>query len=109
MNRSLLVLTVLLVGLAFAGTGFVQAVAKPAIHEITGQVVNVGAGAKTLAVKGPKGDVNFDMAAAKVTGYKATDEIKTGDKVIVKYDEKDGKMVATQISKVVPKTTAKKK
>ena len=109
MKRALLVLLVLLISAAFVTTVFAQAPAKPVIHKITGEVVNVDAAAKMLAVKGPKGDVKFDVAAAKWTGYKTMDEVKAGDKVTVKYVEKDGKMAATQISKAMPKAATKKK
>jgi microtubule-associated protein 1 len=109
MKRALLVLLVLLISAAFVTTVFAQAPAKPVIHKITGEVVNVDAAAKMLGVKGPKGEVKFDAATAKCSGYKAMDEVKAGDKVAVKYVEKDGKMMATQISKVVPKAATKKK
>ena len=120
MKRALLVLLVLLISAAFVTTVFAQASAKPApatekapaaaaIHKISGEVVGVDAAAKMLGVKGPKGEVKFDVAAAKWVGYKAMDEVKAGDKVAVKYVEKDGKMVAIQITKVVFKTAKKAK
>jgi hypothetical protein len=131
MKRGLLVLLVLLISAAFVTAVFAQTPAKPApatekapatvekkaeqkeakpaVTKITGEVVAVDAAAKTLGVKGPKGEVKFNVASAKWTGYKAMDEIKAGDKVSVKYVEKDGKMVATLVTKVAPKTAKKAK
>jgi Cu/Ag efflux protein CusF len=117
MKRTLLVLLVLLISAAFVTTVFAQTPAKqapatekaPAVHKLAGEVLAVDAAAKTLSVKGSKAEVKFDVASAKWAGYKAMDEVKAGDKVSVKYVEKDGKMVATHIAKVVPKTTKKAK
>ena len=131
MKRALLVLLVVLLCAAFATTVFAQTAAKPApasekapaavekkaeqkeakpaVMKISGDIVAVDAKAKMLGMKGPKGEMKFDVTSAKWTGYKAMDEVKAGDKVFVKYIEKDGKMVATQITKVVPKTAKKAK
>ena len=117
MKRTLLVLLVLLISAAFVTTVFAQAPAKtapaaekaPAVHKMAGEVLAVDAAAKMLTVKGPKGEVKFNVAGAKWAGYKAMDEVKAGDKVSVQYVEKGGKMVATHIAKVVPKTTKKAK
>jgi hypothetical protein len=70
---------------------------------VTGEVVAVDAAAKTLTVKGKKGDVALSVeekAAAKLA------DIKMGDKVTVKYKEADGKNVATSV--VAKKAAAKK-
>ncbi|MGD0237848.1 MAG: hypothetical protein ABSC55_25365 [Syntrophorhabdales bacterium] len=48
--------------------------------------------AKMMTVKGKKGDVTFDVSGAKMKG-----EMKAGDKVHVKYMEKEGKMMATSL------------
>ncbi len=109
MKRALLVLLVLLISAAFVTTVFAQAPAKPVTHKLTGEVASVDATAKMLGVKGPKGEVTFDATTAKWSGYKAMDEVKAGDRVAVSYVEKDGKMMATHISKVVPKAATKKK
>jgi Cu/Ag efflux protein CusF len=117
MKRTLLVLLVLLISAAFVTTVFAQTPSKqapatekaPAVHKLAGAVLAVDAAAKTVSVKGSKAEVTFDVASAKWAGYKAIDEVKAGDKVSVKYVEKDGKMVATHIAKVVPKTSKKTK
>ena len=73
------------------------------VKQVTGEVVAVDAKAKTLTVKGKKGDVALSVdekAAAKLA------DVKVGDKVTVKYKETDGKNVATS---VVGKKAAEKK
>lgn len=70
--------------------------AAPAkMKQVTGEVTAVDAKAKTLTVKGKKGDMALtadEKAAAKLG------EIKVGDKVMVKYKEMDGKNIATSIA-----------
>lgn len=66
---------------------------KAKVHQYTGEVVSMDAAAKTAVVKGEKGDMTFDIATAKMKG-----EAKAGDKVVVKYTEKDGKMVASSVA-----------
>lgn len=65
------------------------------IKHVTGEVVAVDAKAKTLTVKGKKGDMAFtvdEKAAAKLA------DVKTGDKVAVKYKEMNGKNIATSVA-----------
>ena len=69
-------------------------------HEYRGEVVSMDAATKTLVVKGKKGDMTFDVSSAKMKG-----EAKAGDKVMVKYAEKDGKMVASWVTMGHAKTT----
>ncbi len=72
----------------------------------TGEVTTMDTAAKTMTVKGKKGDMTFDVSSAKMK-----DEAKAGDKVTVKYMEKDGKMMASSVTmggaKTTKKTTAK--
>ena len=63
----------------------------------------VDAAAKTITVKGKKADMTFD-----VSGVKGAEDIKAGDKVVVKYTEKDGKMVASSVKKAAVKKAEKK-
>jgi len=62
---------------------------KAKTQKFAGEVTAVDMAAKTLIVKGKKGDMTFDVTDAKMKA-----EPKAGDKVFVKYTEKDGKMVA---------------
>jgi hypothetical protein len=75
--------------------------AKAKAKAFTGEVVNADAAA--FVAKDKKGEMTFDVSGVK--GYKAEDD-KAGDKVVVKYAEKDGKKMASAIKKV--KAPAKK-
>lgn len=66
--------------------------AAPKVHQFTGDVMAVDATAKTLTAKNQKGEKVFDIAGLT----KATDA-KAGDKVLVKYVEKDGKDIAQSV------------
>ena len=72
----------------------------------TGEVTNMDTEAKMMNAKNQKGDMTFDVSAAKMKV-----EPKAGDKVTVKYMEKDGKMMASSVtvSKATKKTTTKTK
>ncbi len=50
-----------------------------------GEVTAIDAAAKIFTVKSAKEAVTFDLTNAKFKGYKDAGEIKTGDKVVVKY------------------------
>ena len=71
------------------------------VHQVTGDVAAVDAAAKTLTVKGKKGDVALmaDDKTAVMVGKekKALADVKVGDKVMVKYAEKEGKNIAKNI------------
>jgi ribosomal protein S1 len=80
------------------------------VKQVTGEVAAVDAAAKTLTVKGKKGDVALtadDKTTVKIgKEKKALGDVKAGDKVTVKYAEMDGKNVAKSI--VVSAAPAKK-
>jgi len=76
--------------------------AKPKVHQFSGEVTAIDTAAKTLSVKGKKDEKVFDIADAKMKA-----EPKTGDKVLVKYTEKDGKNVASSVT-VAKKAAVKK-
>ena len=115
MKKVLMFVCAVVIAVAFAATGFAQAppaaapekaapapaVEKAKMHHFTGEVTAMDMAAKTLTVKGKKGDMTFDVTDAKMKG-----EPKAGDKVVVRYMEKDGKMVAKFVG---PKKAWKKK
>jgi Cu/Ag efflux protein CusF len=72
------------------------------IKQVTGEVTAVDAKAKTVTVKGKKGDVTVSTDdKTKVTmgkEMKSVADVKVGDKVIVKYSEADGKNVAKSVA-----------
>ncbi|MCX5805564.1 MAG: hypothetical protein NT010_05770 [Proteobacteria bacterium] len=70
-----------------------KAVAKAKVKQFTGEVIAVDMAAKTLIAKNKKGDMTFDVTDAKMKS-----EPKVGDKIFVKYTDKDGKMVAKSVA-----------
>ena len=119
MKKVLMVALTVLISVAFVSVGFAQAPAgtpekktttttttstpekketttketKSKAMMFTGKVTNMDTAAKTMAVKGKKGDMTFDVSGATMK-----DEAKAGDKVTVKYMEKDGKKVASSVT-----------
>lgn len=82
---------------------------KPAaekVHQYTGDVVTMDGATKTLTIKGKQGEKAFDVANVKMEKAPAA-----GDKVMVKYTEKDGKMTAKSVKvvKAEKKTDKKEK
>jgi hypothetical protein len=112
MKRALLVVLSLLFSAALVTTVFAQEKKAPeasktkALHYY-GTVASMDSAAKLLVVKGKKGEMKFDVAAARWKGYKGMDEVKTGEHVSVKYVEKDGKMMAELVYKAAAKTAKK--
>ncbi len=66
---------------------------KAKVKQITGEVAAIDAAAKSITVKGKKAEV---IVAAD---EKMLADVKVGDKIVVKYTEKDGKNVAKSIKK----------
>ncbi len=61
---------------------------------LTGRVTNMDMAEKMMTVKGKKAEMTFDVSGAKMKG-----EAKAGDMVTVKYMEKDGKMMASSVTR----------
>ena len=122
MKKVFMIALAILISVAFVTTVFAQApkdapnppaVDKPAKAEkaekpakvkaktFTGEAVKADAAA--FVAKDKKGEMTFDVSGVK--GYKA-ENYAAGDKVLVKYAEKDGKMMASAIKKA--KAPAKK-
>ena len=106
MKKTLFILLALLFGVASVTTAFAKGTAAKT-HSFTGVVASVDAGAKSLAVKGTKKEMTFDVANAKMVGFKALGDIKAGEKVTVKYTEKDGKAMAKSVAKATSKAHKK--
>jgi Cu/Ag efflux protein CusF len=68
---------------------------------VTGEVTAVDATAKTITVKGKKGEVVIAV------DEKVLSEVKAGDKVKAKYTEADGKNTAKSVKKVAAKAMKK--
>jgi hypothetical protein len=119
MKKTLAIIVSIIFVLSFAGLSFAadKAVEKKAepvkaekkapameekkapakVKQVTGDVSAVDAKAKTITVKGKKGDV---VIAAD---DKMMADIKAGDKVVVKYTEADGKNTAKSVKKAAAK------
>ncbi len=72
------------------------------VKMVTGEVTAVDAKAKTITVKGKKGDVVVTVDDKMMIGLKA------GDKVSVKYTEADGKNTAKAVKMAPAKEEMKK-
>jgi len=128
MKKALMIALALLISVAFVTTVFAQAKpaekpaaapekaapakadkpakaapAKAKVMKFAGEVVSVDAAAKTFVAKSKKGEMTFDAANAKFAKGTKFEDMKAGDKVAVKYEEKDGKNVASAIAKATPK------
>lgn len=100
MRRVGAVVVALMVVLAFVFAAAATEKGGKAKAEVaSGEVVAVDTTAKTLTVKTATGEMVFDVANAKLVGYKALDEIKAADKVEVKYEKKADKNIALEVVK----------
>jgi osmotically-inducible protein OsmY len=98
MKKVLMIVVALIISVAF--TTMVMA--------WTGEVVSVDSAAKTVVAKDKKGEMTFDVSAAKFAKNVKLEGLNAGDKITVKYEEKDGKNVATSVA-MVPVKKAKSK
>ncbi len=121
MKKVFMVVLTVLIGAAFVTTAFAQAKpegkpadkpaaaasekaqapekkAAPKAKTFKGEFVSMDAAAKTIVAKDAKGEMTFDIA-----GVKKMAEFKAGDKVMVAYTERDGKMVAKAVAKQAAK------
>ena len=73
------------------------------VKQVTGEVTAVDAKAKTITVKGKKGDVVIGIDAKMIA------DVKAGDKVTAKYTETDGKNTAKSVKKAVAKAAKTEK
>jgi len=119
MKKVLVIALAVLIGVAFVTTVFAQekkdakpaaAAAAPApapekakveakkeapkAQEFKGEFVSADEKAKTIVAKGEKGEMTFDVAKIKKMA-----KFAAGDKIVVKYTEKDGKNVASSVKK----------
>jgi osmotically-inducible protein OsmY len=104
MKKVLMIVMALIISAAFVTT--VMAQDKPAAKapkakdkSWNGEVVSVDAAAKTVVAKNKKGEMTFDVSAAKFAKNVKFEDLKAGDKIAVKYAAKDGKNMATGVTK----------
>jgi hypothetical protein len=121
MKKALMIGLAVLISVAFVTTVFAQdkpaaAPDKPAAApekavkaekpakakdkgKVMGEVTAVDMAAKTISMKDKRGDMTLDVANAKFAKGVKMEDIKAGDKIFVKFETKDGKMVAMKIGK----------
>lgn len=124
MKRALLLAFALLISVAFVSTVFAQAKpadkpakapekapeptpekkASPKAQTFKGEFVSLDTTAKTIVAKDSKGTMTFDVSAVRKLA-----DLKAGDKIMVSYTEKDGKMAAKTVVKQAAKKEARKK
>jgi formate-dependent nitrite reductase cytochrome c552 subunit len=116
MKRVLMMALALLIGATFITTAFAQAKPettqaadkpadkKEAMKTFKGKFVSMDAAAKTIVAKDTKGEMTFD-----VSGVKKMSDLKAGQKIMVRYTEKDGKMAANTVVKQAAKKGSPKK
>ena len=114
MKKVLMIVMVLLISLAFVTTVMAQdkttATEKaekmaPTVKakRWAGDVVSVDMAAKTVVAKNKKGEMTFDVSAAKFAKNVKFEDLKAGDNIAVKYETKDGKNMATGVTKAPEK------
>ncbi len=74
---------------------------KPELHTLAGTVTAVLPSTSALEVRRRAGDQErrFDAAAARFRGYSCLEDIRTGDRVSVQFEERDGGSLARVISR----------
>jgi len=104
MKKALATIVSLLFVLSVVGLSFAEEKKmeekKPAMKamHVTGEVTAVDPAAKTLTIKGKKGEVVLTTTdKTKFAKGKTLADVKVGDKLTAKYAEKDGKMMAWKV------------
>jgi osmotically-inducible protein OsmY len=106
MKKIMMVVVALIISVIFVTMVMAQDKAKS--MSWVGEVVSVDSAAKTVVAKNKKGEMTFDVSAAKLAKNVKLDGLNAGDKITVKYEEKDGKNMATSVA-MVPGKKAKSK
>ena len=99
MKKALAIIVSLVFVLSVAGLSFAKEKrhATKAMH-VTGEVTAVDAAANTLTIEGKKGEVMLTITdKTKFAKGKTLADVKVGDKLTVKYSEKDGNMMAWKV------------
>jgi len=78
-----------------------KAANKEKVRQITGEVTAIDTVGKTITVKSKKKELTVAVTDEQIK------DVKAGDKVVVKYTEKDGKATAKSVKKVAAKAEKK--
>ncbi len=112
MKKAIAIVLSLVLMFAFTAVTFAAEKKAAKSKTVTGEVTAVDAKANTLTVKGKKGDVmiSTDDKTKMMPKGKTMMDVKTGDKVTVKYMEADGKNMAKSVEmKAAPMKKEEKK
>jgi len=71
--------------------------AKEKVKTITGELTAIDTAGKSITVKSKKQELTISVTDEQIK------DLKVGDKVVVKYTEKDGKLTAKSVKKVAVK------
>src|SRR4030042_1573667 len=99
MKKALAIIVSLVFVLSIVGLSYAKEKrhATKAMH-VSGEVTAVDAAANTLTIKGKKGEVMLTTTdKTKFAKGKTLADVKVGDKLTVKYSEKDGNMMALKV------------
>lgn len=69
------------------------------IERFTGRVTSISLSDLTMVVESMKVGMTFEIGGARLKGYKAVKNIRTGDRVTVQYVMSQGKATARVITK----------
>ena len=75
--------------------------AKEKVKTITGELTAIDTAGKSITVKSKKQELTISVTDEQIK------DLKVGDKVVVKYTEKDGKLTAKSVKKVAVKAQKK--
>jgi len=98
MKKALAIIVSLVFVLSVVGLSFAEGKKHETKMHVTGKVTAVDAAAKTLTIKGEKGEVVLTISdKTKFAKGKTLADVKVGDELSAKYSEKDGKMMAWKV------------
>jgi hypothetical protein len=98
MKKALAIIVSLIFVLSVVGLSFAEEKKHEKAMHVTGVVTAVDTVAKTLTIKGEKGEVVLTTTdKTKFAKGRTLDNVKIGDMLSAKYSEKDGKMMAWKV------------
>jgi hypothetical protein len=69
------------------------------VKRLMGELISIDMSAKTVTVKGRKGETLFDISGARIARAVKLEDLKPGDRIAVVYIEKDNKKFAKVVGK----------
>jgi len=111
MKKVLMLVMALVISVAFVTTVMAAEKKDPKVKGTgwSGDVDSVDTVGKTVVAKNERGEITFDVSAAKFAKNAKFEDLKAGDKISVKYGAKDGKNMAISKAKAPDKKGGAKK